>query len=1160
MRIEALQLERYGVFEDRQLDFSGPGLIVVYGPNEAGKSTCLSAVSDFLYGIHPQSPLGLFGYDAMRIGATLVTAAGERLELKRRKGRGKTLVDQAGAAHENSILAGVLGAVDRERFSQLFGLDHEALRVGGERLLAADGEIGRLIVEAGGGLSHLMARLDDLNIESDRLFSSRRSGDRAFYKGLDAFNDAESRLRASSLSRETFEAARKGRQQAEATLSERRTEQRELVTETSRLERLIRVAPLLTQLDRIETALADFAGLADLSTDFHRRWEAARARLRETESAAVKARAAHDELAARVEQLDVDPRFAGLSFDIQDLDQRVVLISDQRRGRSNRERELQDDEAKLAGLRDRLKVADAQALADRLPPEDAVEAIQRLALEASGRLGQMSQAELRMADAADDVAAQTAAIVQAGLAGHDKPWGVDAGAFASLASQAATVATRSQLLETGQTTLTHDFVTLGFADAEPLKAFARPDEGAIRAEMAGREHLESELTSQAAVLARATAVRDGAIAEIDRLRAGGEVATEAALGAARTTRDAAWDVVRQAYRDGGQKPDHIRAEEVERLDTGLAEADDLADRRGTEAQRIVALLDAERRQSGAEAEILAAQTVSISLTERLVGRREAFSAAFPDAMAWRPELPALLTFVADCGTLLARAADLDAQTTELARQRGELRPSLEALDAAEVLAGITPDPTASLPARIQAVVSRISAHDRDVEALARLKEALDRAEADLRSHERALAKLQEEDRIWLEAWSGPLAQLGAAPGTTPEAAAALANQWASARGVLNAIGQTRRRLQRMDEDEAELGSRVARLAAALDISVPQDIVAGAQIVIARWRTQDRLRSDRAALEPELAAASDRLETADRALAAAQAEMSALAAEAKAAPADPKALEDLAERARQRQSLVEAEKGLLDQARSAGDGLDIGDLRSQQGERDVDALKGGLAAKQSRLAEVEGEAEVAILAAQAAKLELEGFELGHDANRALADRESATASLHATLERYVEVRLARDLVTAAIARVRATQQDPLVRRAGALFAAMTQGRFSGVDTDIDDKGVPVVVGRRTGGGIVPVAAMSDGSRDQLFLSFRLASLEVYGESAEPLPFIADDILVHFDDARSAATLELLAEFSSRTQILLFTHHKSVRDAAMRLKGADLATIVELERAS
>ena len=52
MRFVKLMLERYGRFEGCELDFRErqPDLHVIYGPNEAGKSTSLSAVSDLLFG------------------------------------------------------------------------------------------------------------------------------------------------------------------------------------------------------------------------------------------------------------------------------------------------------------------------------------------------------------------------------------------------------------------------------------------------------------------------------------------------------------------------------------------------------------------------------------------------------------------------------------------------------------------------------------------------------------------------------------------------------------------------------------------------------------------------------------------------------------------------------------------------------------------------------------------------------------------------------------------------------------------------------------------------------------------------------------------------------------------------------------------------------
>jgi len=79
-------------------------------------------------------------------------------------------------------------------------------------------------------------------------------------------------------------------------------------------------------------------------------------------------------------------------------------------------------------------------------------------------------------------------------------------------------------------------------------------------------------------------------------------------------------------------------------------------------------------------------------------------------------------------------------------------------------------------------------------------------------------------------------------------------------------------------------------------------------------------------------------------------------------------------------------------------------------------------------------------------------------------------------------------------------------------------------------------------------MSDGTLDQLYLSLRLATLEKYLETKEPMPFIVDDILIRFDDDRARATLEVLADLSKKTQVLFFTHHARLAEMAKEL-GTD-----------
>jgi uncharacterized protein YhaN len=131
------------------------------------------------------------------------------------------------------------------------------------------------------------------------------------------------------------------------------------------------------------------------------------------------------------------------------------------------------------------------------------------------------------------------------------------------------------------------------------------------------------------------------------------------------------------------------------------------------------------------------------------------------------------------------------------------------------------------------------------------------------------------------------------------------------------------------------------------------------------------------------------------------------------------------------------------------------------------------------------------------------------------------------------------------RYRQDNQTPVLRRAGELFAKLTLDSFSGLRDEVDDKGKPILLGVRPDNTEVSVDGMSDGTRDQLFLALRLATIELQRDQQDPLPFVVDDILVGFDDERSKACLEVLAEFAQKTQVLVFTHHSMVAQAANEL---------------
>src|SRR5262249_33878326 len=90
---------------------------------------------------------------------------------------------------------------------------------------------------------------------------------------------------------------------------------------------------------------------------------------------------------------------------------------------------------------------------------------------------------------------------------------------------------------------------------------------------------------------------------------------------------------------------------------------------------------------------------------------------------------------------------------------------------------------------------------------------------------------------------------------------------------------------------------------------------------------------------------------------------------------------------------------------------------------------------------------------------------------------------------------------------------------------------------------------------PVAHLSEGTCDQLYLALRLAYIEDYANRAEAPPFIGDDLFASFDDARTGNGLEALAAIGDRVQPVLFTHHLHVIEQA-RARLADAVDIIRI----
>ncbi len=215
--------------------------------------------------------------------------------------------------------------------------------------------------------------------------------------------------------------------------------------------------------------------------------------------------------------------------------------------------------------------------------------------------------------------------------------------------------------------------------------------------------------------------------------------------------------------------------------------------------------------------------------------------------------------------------------------------------------------------------------------------------------------------------------------------------------------------------------------------------------------------------------------------------------------------------------------------------------------ELDARLAQLAAEMSDLESDRDRLTGQIASQQAALRQMDGSDRAAEAEEQM---QSLLARVRTDAEEYIRLRLAAVLLKRAIERYREKNQGPVLQRASRSFATLTLGSFCGLRADYDERGNPVLVGVRADGRTtLGVAALSDGTRDQLYLALRIASLEHHLETNPPLPFIVDDILVQFDDARAAAALQVLADLSDRTQVIFFTHHEHLLDVARQHVAAE-----------
>lgn len=1160
MRLRRLDLLAIGPFQGVTLDLSGgkQGLHLIYGRNEAGKTTALRSLNCLLFGFPHRAPEVAFAVanDRLRVGGLLEGQNGESLDVIRRKGRTHTLrrEDDTATADE-AVLSRWLGGIDEDTFRTLFGIDHQRLRQAGEQIRTGNGQFGELLFAAASGLKGLRDVQADLKSRTDGYFRPKGQNQR-INKAIAELREAQAMQTTAMLRSDVWvrqeqalqEAQRKGRE-IEAKVAGSRQE-------LGRLERIERAFPLIARYDELREQLEAIGEVFRLRESFEEELRATQIRLEQERRSQVEAGGQVKELRERLAEVEaeVPEEILAAREEVEILTQEVGRYRkdrkdlpdriDMKKGCEHRARDLLQELGRPRELKEaeglRLRADEALMIQNQGAGLGKLQEKNDKAAEEIERQGKkLREVERALAglSAAPELQELTHATKQARKAGElDK----------QLAREQAARASREE--DAGRALRKLPDWSRTIEELEELKVPV--DETVERLEETWDELTKARADAGVKVEDKQAEVKQRE-SELRAMERGLPVPTEEDLAAARGRRQWAWRRVRAEWL--GEPLEEEAAGEGSSAQPGgaslatehersVGQSDELADRLRREADRVARKTECLAQIEVGERELAALREHQ----EKVEAEAKAFEGRWGNLLEEmglsqrRPrELRSWLGKRLKVVELAEQCRETSREVARLEQERnGHLQEVERALRAAKLP---MPEEVRSLEQLLDHAEQLVKAAEKQARERQKLSEERERLREEVEEATERARVAKAELAAWREQWGQRMSRLGLEEDASPEQANLYLDK---IRELFDQLKEARNFEQRIDGIERDIKKFEERARGAAIRLAPEladeEGEKQAQALAERLREAERFSQERDQISGLLKKEEQAFEKARKAVALAEFELQQLMEEAGCKEVEelPSAVRQARERAQREESREKCEEQIRIQSGGATLAAFIEEVRQE----DADAIRPRIAGLQEELERLGEELtranqEIGLLRGEFLRMN------GADDAAAAADRvQCLLEQLRCDVQEYSRLRLATAVLKRGIERYRERNQGPVLERASRLFAVLTCGSFAGLKIDYDDSGLAVLMGERADNSLVGVEGMSDGSHDQLYLALRLASLENWLETHEPVPFIVDDILLNFDNERATAALQALAELSRLTQVILFTHHEHLVDLA------------------
>lgn len=1143
MRLRRLDLTRYGKFTEKAIEFgekpvAGPDLHIVFGLNEAGKSTALSAYLDLLFGIEERSRYNFqHDYSSMRIGG-LLEFEGQALAVSRTKSRSNSLHDAEGRPLSEIAISAHLAGLSRDAYSSMFSLDDETLEAGGKAILESRGDLGKLLFTASAGLGHASDVLAALETEADGLHRKQaQTTEIALLKKR--FAELKSRKEAIDTLASTFEALEAERAQAQEKYDRSLAERAALSARLATIERNARAAPLLGEIKRKASRLAE---LPDMPSPA-RTWSGSVADLIDQDARLrTRLQANADEIdraKAKIEAIAVEEAVVAISEQVRGLAERKARYLSAGLDLPTRKMEVELIDQTVANCLAALGRAAEQDPSRLILPAVVVGTLRTMVEQRSGITTSLRMARDEAAAALDGLNAAR------GRVGEERavPEPARARLMAAVSEAKASghkreIAEARAFEDERQTSLADAMRRLRpwSGDAEALSQMSVP----APMQIAAWKELAADLQRDKAVfserLAEHEQSRISTSARLAAVRASANIADDETAAAVRRDRDEAWKNHRadlkaetaDAFAAALARDDHVGS-------ARLAHAGELADLRAikqkateTEAaiERVRAQLgELEKRAETASTEIKQmastllkdCQAQSLDL---LIGLLEERLSARADALgAWDD-------------ILLARAR-IERTTAEGERIHLGLASALRSV-------GIQPEAGEALAAMVVAADRFL---DRQAKVDAERAEAMRSVaakEEELAARRLAVEIAERRDAAWQAEVKEALKGTWLEDGIAGTGLGSVLDQLSELSKALQDREAMRMRIGKMEADRTGFAEEVARLLA--QAGEPASDTAPEQVsarLTERLERAERAHEARANLLIDVQKLQDVQEALKAEIAAHETTKQQVldAFGVKTLPEVAERDEQLRERDALQSAVAELEERLTSELALE----DFAQARSLLESVDLDGLAIEKAEIERRLTDLDEALQQQLVRRTRATDKLDAIGGDSQVARIDAERRTVLLEIEEKAARFIEVKLGVMSASSALRVYRERHRSEMMSQASDAFTLITRGQYTGLATQ-PVKGGEVLIATQRDGQSKVADALSKGARFQLYLALRLAGYYEFAKLRPSVPFIADDIMETFDHLRSEEVFRLFGEMASVGQVIYLTHHQHLCDIA------------------